>query len=413
MAYRPDDFLGASSEIARIRKQLPQIAQSRIPVLVYGDTGTGKTMLAEIIHALSQRASGPYVHLDCGGIVEDLVANELFGHMRGSYTNADRTQTGLIEQADGGTLFLDELGNLSHEAQTKLLQVLDEGRFRRIGGVEEMSVDVRVIGASSRSLQHYVSEGKLRQDLYYRLKGFRLVLPPLRERRDDILPLLNHFLVEFSRELERKVPRLTRQAREILVNYSWPGNVRELKRMAEQIASLHQLEYVTPADLHYLDLDAALRCWEIKHCKQTGCPAYGADDYRCWLVENTACVDGIPRPLPQKMHYCLHCEVLLESCLVMGGADEGGRLEFLREQLRIWSRQTEVGALGKGDLYPDGDSFKEFRRRVVYASTREYFAVLLKKYGGDLERVAAQSGLSKSSVYQILREHELIAEAFR
>lgn len=413
MVHKLDDFLGKAEEIAWVRKQLPQIARSRIPVLIYGDTGTGKTMLAEIIHRLSDRANGPYVHLDCGGMVEDLVANELFGHMRGSYTNADRDQAGLIEQADGGTLFLDELGNLGHDAQTKLLQVLDEGTFRRVGGVGEITVDVRIVGASSRPLHEYVHAGRLRQDLYYRLKGFQIYLPPIRERREDILLLVNHYLSLYCQRYERRVPRLTREAREVLTNYSWPGNVRELERLAEEVASLHQVDHVTPRDLRRLDLDYVLPCWEGKNCESRECPAYGNADYRCWLIDNTLCFDGTPRTVGQKAHMCLDCDVFLESCMQVSDQDGSALVKFLREQIQTWSRQPHTVRDGGMEYHIEGVSFKEFRQRVLYASAREYFASLLRKHGGELESVCRQAGLSKSTVYELLRRHDLAPEDFR
>ena len=413
MARGLDDFLGNAEEIVWLRKQLPQIARSRIPVLIYGDTGSGKTMLAEIIHGLSDRSEGPYVHLDCGGMVEDLVANELFGHMRGAFTNADRDQSGLIEQADGGTLFLDELGNLNHDAQTKLLQVLDEAKFRRVGGVDEIAVDVRIMGASSRPLQEYAQEGRLRKDLFYRLKGFQVYLPPIRERREDVLLLFNHYVSTYCQQLERRVPRLTREAREVLTNYSWPGNVRELERLAEEVASLHHVDHVTPNDLRRLDLDYVLPCWEGKHCNLGDCPAYGHADHRCWLIDNTLCFDGTPRTVGQKAHLCLDCDVFLESCARAGDNGDAARIKFLREQIQAWSREphpVQDGALG---VHLDGLTFREFRQRVLHASAREYFAFLLGKHRGDLEQVSRQSGLSRSTVYELLRKHNLTPEDFR
>lgn len=408
-----DDFLGNSEVMCGIRRQLPQVAVSNIPVLIYGETGTGKTMAAAIVHALSPRWHRAYVRLDCGGMVDGLVANELFGHVRGAFTNADRTQSGLIERADGGTLFLDELGNLNPEAQIKLLQVLDEGRFRRVGGGDEIDVDVRLVGASTRPLQEYVLEGKLRQDLYYRLKGFRLQLPGLRERREDILPLFRHYLARFGQQLGCKAPRVTDAARQILVNYRWPGNVRELKRLAEEVINLHRADQVEPADLCSLELDTVVRCWQSQRCEQAQCPAHGGEDYRCWLVDGTQCGDGRPRSVTQKVHLCMQCEVFLESCLPVDGTESRGRLSFLREQLRSWSRSGDQASPGASGTPVDGASYREFRQRALRQSTREYFVALLKRCDGDLQLVSRQSGLGRSTLYDILQKHDLVPASFR
>lgn len=407
-----EQFQGNSSAIIWLRKHLQQFAQSDIPILIYGETGTGKTMLADIIHALSQRSRKPYVHLDCGAMVEDLVANELFGHMRGSFTSADRTQSGLVEQANGGTLFLDELGNLSFEAQTKLLQVLDQRRFRRVGGIEEIQVDVRIIGASSQSLREAIHQGRFRKDLFYRLKGITLHLPPLRQRREDILLLFMHYLSLYSHQFDRKVPRVTHEARTVLLNYPWPGNVRELQRLAEEIAALHQVEYVTPADLKYLGLES-LRCWEIKHCNLSDCPAYGKEDNRCWLIENTIGVDGIPRSVSEKIHYCLHCEVFIRNCVLLSGTPDAFRSDFLSEQIHRWMFTSNGESCETPKYRIEESSYKEFRDRALHCATRRYFAKLLSRHHGDLDSVCKHSGLSRSMVYQILREHQINIEPFR
>ncbi len=412
MRFHLEDFLGEHAEIVRIRKNLPQLAVSRLPILIHGETGTGKTMLASIIHELSDRGSGTYLHLDCGSMVEDLVANELFGHVRGSFTGADRTQAGLIEAASGGTLFLDELGNLSFEAQTKLLQVLDEGKFRRVGSVDEIAVDVRILGASTRPLQRYVEQGRLRKDLYYRLKGIRIDLPPLRERREDILPLFQHFLAHFSQTMHRRPLRLTRDGRELLLNYPWPGNVRELLRLAEELACLHGAEYITATDLAGYDLLSNC-CWQVKHCERRECPAYHRGDHRCWLVAHTLGPDGCPHELHEKLHYCLHCEVFLGYCAQVDGGTAADRFEFLSRQVREWCHHPAPQVLADGGYRVDHMSFRQFREQVVAGSIRHYLGAVMRGCDGRVEEACRVSGLSRSSLYQLLREHGLKVDEFR
>ncbi|MGZ3440926.1 MAG: sigma-54 interaction domain-containing protein, partial [Polyangia bacterium] len=203
-----------------------------------GETGTGKELLAEAIHMRSARRAGPFVVVDCGALPRDLIGSELFGHVRGAFTGADAERRGLFEVADGGTLFLDEVGEMPASMQVKLLRVLQEGEFRRVGGEKTIRVDVRVLVASNRDLGRLVEEGRFREDLFYRLNVVRVGLPPLRERRDDIPLLVEHFLRKFADENKRPPRRIARAALQKLIGYRWPGNVRELENEVVRGASL-------------------------------------------------------------------------------------------------------------------------------------------------------------------------------
>jgi len=224
-----DDLVGVSSAMRPIKDRVAQIARSDATVLITGESGTGKELLAKTIHAASPRAAGPFLAVNCGALPEGLLESELFGHVRGSFTGAVRDRRGLLEEANGGTLFLDEVGEMPPVIQVKLLRVLQERTIERVGESLTRRVDVRVIAATHRDLTALAREGLFREDLYYRLKVFPIHLPPLRERKEDIGPLTEHFVRLFRERTGKAITGLTPDAMRMVMDHAWPGNVRELE----------------------------------------------------------------------------------------------------------------------------------------------------------------------------------------
>lgn len=230
-------MVGKSPSMVNVQKQVMKVAPSRASVLLLGESGTGKTLVAQIIHELSTRSKLPFVKINCASLPESLLESELFGYEKGAFTGAAKPKAGRVEQADGGTLFLDEVGELSLPLQAKLLRFLQEKEFERLGSTETRKVDVRVIAATNKDLAAAVSEGAFREDLFYRLYVFPIQVPPLRDRREDIPSLLMHFLEKTSREYGRKF-RISRRAMTLMEHYDWPGNVREMENLIERMAIL-------------------------------------------------------------------------------------------------------------------------------------------------------------------------------
>ena len=222
-------LIGASSVMQDIYKLMQQAAESDITVLIRGESGTGKELVANSLHANSPRKDGPFVALDCAAIPETLIESELFGHERGAFTGATTQRIGAFERANSGTLFLDEIGDMPYVMQGKLLRVLQEREIQRIGGTAPIPIDIRVITATNRDLEHSVSVGKFREDLFYRIAAFPIAIPPLRERREDILLLARHFLEKYTAPSGRSISDISSLALRLLLQYNWPGNVRELE----------------------------------------------------------------------------------------------------------------------------------------------------------------------------------------
>ncbi len=230
-------LIGAAPGMQKVYDLVTKVAPTDATILILGETGTGKELVAQAVHNLSRRRQGPFVPLNCGSISPTLIESELFGHEKGSFTGADRTRRGLFENAHGGTVFLDEITEMPAELQVKLLRVLETRSFQRVGSQEPISADVRVIAATNRSPKEAVAEGKLREDLHYRLNVFPIHLPPLRERMEDVELLAQHFLAEFNRE-EGTAKKFSREALDRLQRHSWPGNVRELKNLVHRASIL-------------------------------------------------------------------------------------------------------------------------------------------------------------------------------
>jgi DNA-binding NtrC family response regulator len=238
-----------SPRMQEIYRQAERVADSPIPVLIYGETGTGKEVLAQTIHDRSGRRRKPIRFVNCGAIPEQLVESVLFGHERGSFTGADQRRLGVFEEANGGTVMLDEVGELSAGAQTALLRVLESKRISRVGSSKEIPVDVRIVAATNRDLQQMCQAGGFRIDLFYRLESMVFHLPPLRERVEEILPLVERFIKAAAKANSCKVPRLDEKARRILLAYDWPGNVRELRNVIERAVVIADEGLITPHDL--------------------------------------------------------------------------------------------------------------------------------------------------------------------
>ena len=242
-------IIGSSDAMVAIFQLIERIAPTSSTVLIAGESGTGKELVARAIHFNSQRKDRPFVALNCGALPETLLDSELFGHVRGAFTGADTNKKGLIEVAEKGTIFLDEIGEMSPMVQVKLLRVLQERKFRRLGGTEEVEADIRIIAATNRDLTRLVAEGRFREDLFYRINVIPLKLPALRERRDDIPALAEHFAARFAQQMGKAITGISGDAMRCLCQHGWPGNVRELENALERAVALERTATILPESL--------------------------------------------------------------------------------------------------------------------------------------------------------------------
>jgi two-component system response regulator AtoC len=239
-AFRSYNIIGKSRAIQGVLDMIQKIAQSDAStVLIQGESGTGKELVARAVHAGSSRADKAFMAINCAALPENLLESELLGHEKGAFTDAKAQKKGLLELADGGSVFLDEIGDMPYPMQAKLLRILEDKTFKRVGGVKDIQVDVRIISATNQEIKSLMMENKFRKDLYYRLQVVPIYLPPLRERKEDILPLARHFIETFNLEFRKNVKEISEKAREFLIRYDWPGNVRELKNVIERAMILN------------------------------------------------------------------------------------------------------------------------------------------------------------------------------
>jgi transcriptional regulator with PAS, ATPase and Fis domain len=262
--YHHRDIITKNPRLEEILALTREIASIRSTVLICGDSGTGKELVARAIHFSGDRADKRFVSVSCAALTETLLESELFGHEKGAFTGAEGQRKGKFELADGGTIFLDEIGDISPKLQADLLRVLQERRFYRVGGSEEVSVDVRVIAATNRDLAEEVREGRFRDDLYYRLNVIEIRIPPLRERREDIPLLADHFVERIASEMGKDIAGISADALKLLIEYDWPGNVRELENVIERAIVTSHNGTLVASDFTWLDQRARLgQTWEV------------------------------------------------------------------------------------------------------------------------------------------------------
>jgi DNA-binding NtrC family response regulator len=247
--FTAKEIVASSEAMKEVLEMVARVAPTDAAVLIQGESGTGKELIARAIHQNSKRKDAAFIPINCGALPENLLESELFGHVKGAFTGAHQNKKGMFEEADGGTLFLDEIGEMSTPLQVKLLRVLQDFEVRRVGSNTGVKVDVRVLAATNQKLQQRIKEGAFREDLYYRLQVILINLPPLRERKDEILPLVEHYLAIYKKKFGKPIAGLSASAEKALLEYSWPGNVRELANVVERAVILCRGEEVQPEDL--------------------------------------------------------------------------------------------------------------------------------------------------------------------
>lgn len=248
---RPDNLIGESFQIKKIYELINSVARTDTTVMIRGESGTGKELVAKAIHINSSRKYSPIITVNCGALAESLLESELFGHEKGAFTGAQFKRKGKFEMANGGTIFLDEIGSISLRMQVELLRVIETKQFNRVGGNELIKSDFRVITATNEPLEELVKAGKFREDLYYRLNVFNIMIPPLRERRDDIPLLVKFFINKFSNAMNKKIKDISKEAMEFLIGYDWPGNVRELENAVERAMVVGKSDSINVEDLPF------------------------------------------------------------------------------------------------------------------------------------------------------------------
>jgi Nif-specific regulatory protein len=345
--FNQDKMVGSSSAMRSVMKELHQVSSSSATVLIRGESGTGKELVAGLIHANSPRAGRPFIRVNCAALPEGLVESELFGSERGAFTGSVASRKGRFEMAQGGTLFLDEIGDMTPLTQSKLLRAIQEKEFERVGGAETIRVDVRLIAATNRDLEEMVNAGLFRQDLYYRLSVFPIMLPPLRRRRDDIMPLAVHFIDKISARNHKKISRIAPEAISLLMQYDWPGNIRELENVIERAIILSGSEGII--DCRHLpswlqQSSGAVHLFSAQNAAGTPFAEdqknrSEAPDCHAHKTETPEEAGAVPHFIPQKDASLEESLLSLEKHLILQSLEEtGGNMAKAARKLGITER---------------------------------------------------------------------------
>jgi transcriptional regulator with PAS, ATPase and Fis domain len=364
------NIIGKSEKIREVIELVMSIAPTNISVLVTGESGVGKEIIAKAIHKLSSRKEKQIISVNCGAIPEGLLESELFGHEKGAFTGAIATKRGYFELADGGTVFLDEIGETPLQTQVKLLRVLDSGEFMRVGSGELKKVDVRIIAATNRDLSKMVKSKQFRKDLFYRLKAITIFVPPLRERKEDIIPLLDHFVDETLKNNNIEFSGFTEDALQLIQNYNWPGNIRELKNFVESIVVLSSGKTVNEEMVreHLHDYEEPL-------------------DYS--------------RSLPIPVHTSVEQaeRELIYKALISLGVEVRDMKEMLMNMNRNINDQVIHGEVEDVPYQDEIQPVEEMEKQLIKRA--------LQKYGGNKRKAANALQISERTLYRKLKEYEL------
>ncbi|MCH7819787.1 MAG: sigma-54-dependent Fis family transcriptional regulator [Candidatus Marinimicrobia bacterium] len=377
-------LIGTSDEIKDVVRTIEQVAPTDISVLIEGESGTGKELVVRALHADSPRSSKPLIVVNGGAIPEGLIESELFGHVKGSFTGAVTDRKGFFEEADGGTIFLDEVGEMPLNTQVKLLRVLEQKEFQRVGSAETISVDVRIVAATNRALQALVNSGDFRRDLYYRLKSVNIILPPLRTRSEDIEILAQLFTIERAESLNITFGGFTEDAMEMLKSYEWPGNVRELKNLMESLIVLEKGKVITGKVLQkYLSLDVNI-------------PSSTSENLPVHLDKSAATAE---RELIIRTLFSLRTDIteikeMLSSKLMLPSTFNKSKTSGLpfsgtMEEATIVSEPKEVGNI----------SMREMEKDLIRST--------LEKFYGNRRKTAEALEISERTLYRKIKDYEI------
>ncbi len=412
-------LLGESDAIKQVIDKVMQVAPTDITVLLQGESGVGKDVTARAIHAMSERKRGNLVIVNCGAIPEGIIESELFGHEKGAFTGATETREGYFEKADNGTIFLDEIGDTPKNIQVKLLRVLENGEFFRVGSSKVRTSDVRVIAATNKDLWELVQDGSFREDLYYRLDTVKIKLPPLRDRAEDIIPLFRKFVLEFSSKYDSVFKGFSDEARSLLTSYRWPGNIRELRNVAEQLVVLEKSQFVDAEKLQkYLKGRQHTGSSDNLPILSTGerdQNDYSGNDkrdreliYRA-LVELRADISDIKTMVGNLFYASMNNPGMkaLPAPTSESFVEEFDASEIQDIPIGIGSMPTEAGSIDADD--DEDSSLRHFLGREEIPSIEETERFLiehaLRKYKGNRRKTADTLGISERTLYRKLDQY--------
>lgn len=350
-----DYIFGDSEAFKKILKQIDLVAPTNYSIIIYGESGSGKEAIAQEIHKRSRRKSQPFIAIDCGAMSKELAGSELFGHEKGSFTGALNQKIGNLELANGGTIFLDEIGNLSYDIQVSLLRVVQERKMRRVGGTKDIDLDIRIIVASNEKLWDIARKGKFREDLYHRFNEFSIVVPPLRERKEDIMVFARHFLVQTNRELEKGIKGFSKEVEEIFKSYIWYGNLRELRNVIKRATLLAEGSFI---ELHTLPFEIS-NFARLQFDEAPETPSYTQAEAKPVIptspISSPISESEIPRP---HSHHSHNSELSLKNASI--DAEYETIIEALKKSNFNKSKAAKLLNIDRKTLYNKMKQYQEF-----------------------------------------------------